>query len=158
MAKICGLPTQPPLVDAKLLSAAFGQGEQLVHWDSKLGAELGSTRKTSFILYATDTDTTAMPRFTTEYSLSTAGMRKNKRRKVIELGFGDKVNYHSVPVSAGATLVFKQCVPHYGVQNTRRKDRVLLFDMRSKSSRIDQDDWVHQIAHYKTECDYPHSD
>lgn len=142
-----GLPPLP-LVDAKLLIAQPGWGEQDVHWDSTLGAN--GVHKYSIILYCTAANSTALPLFTNAQSLSTPYLRRQQRLKLLPLLH--RRNYASVPVQAGSILVMRQSVPHYGVAAPNSRERVVLFDMASPSPDWRQDEKQHTAACYEREA------
>ena len=146
-----GLPWRRYLVSVKIMVAQPGQPAQEIHWDGVLGAN--GDKKYSVLLYCTDTQSTAVPVFTNEHSLSTPHLPAVKRRKLFSLLEKPK-NYCTTPVVAGELLVMKQSVPHYAPEHpsAATAERVVLFDMLSASKDVEQDEYQHFAAGYRREA------
>lgn len=64
--------------------------------------------------------------------------------------------YHSVPVAAGDMLVFGHNVPHYApgcyTRHAQRQERIALYDMKSDSPELEQDDFPADAEQFMEEA------
>lgn len=124
------------VVDHKILSAAPGQGAQVIHWDC--AREKGAAEKyTCLLVCSLGHSSTALPTFAANDDLSfsndPATMRSVAHLLAPEM-------YLSQKLFPGDIIFFRQSTPHFGVENTCTVgDRVMLFAVLSPSSEVGQD-------------------
>jgi hypothetical protein len=130
------------LVDTKVMISRQGQGQQSIHRDSAephLQLPLLHER-ISIVLYLVDTVSTDLPTYS-----QTEQLASDNGDAAAQQAFCERYslqNYASQPVVAGTLLLFKQTVAHRGIANPHAHRRIVLFDMLSDSTQIDQDDYT----------------
>jgi hypothetical protein len=109
-----------------ILRAKHGVGLQPIHCDIPVYRQ--AVRCWTTLLYANENYSTAVP------TLPIADLRATFTRGDAEptpdaLASLADFNFISVPVKAGTLLVFRTDLPHFGVMNKLRADRILLFSL-----------------------------
>ena len=126
-------------VAQKLLVASPRKGAQVVHWDSIDGWM--ARDQLSILLYCTDgCQSTSLPRFSTrrEFPWTEESVARYELQQKAHLLDSDW--YHSVTITAGQVLIFRDSVPHFGTRNGLTGiDRRVFFSMMSPSRSDDQD-------------------
>ncbi len=124
------------VVDHKALTAAPGQGGQVVHWDCARQRQ-AHTKYTVLLVCSLGHSSTALPTFGVNAAFSFSHDKKVMRSVAHLL---DPSEYVSEITYPGEIIIFRQSTPHFGVENTcQQGDRVMLFAVLSPSRRQGQD-------------------